>query len=366
VTSVGNHPAGDTDAARSARGRRGSLDLGRVAVAARVVDHVLGGWHTFPLDRRFVDEAEGACPGFISDIRANRDFGQRAVRWLAAQGIGQFLDIGCGLPINGATHETLARLGAPGRVVYVDQDPVAVAFAQNLQPTPLNVTALRGDLRDPASVLNHPDLLRRLDLRAPIAVLLLGVLGHLADTDRPARVLAQLIAHLAPGSYVVVSHPVHHRTMWREQRHLRGLYAATATPLHHRDVADVRGLLGEWELIAPGLVPVDQWPAAPPQASRSPALSMVGAVAAITPIGIATPAPPVAARSCRHDRCTVPASVAGQAAAFPLNRIREAAARRRGPAQTRPRPEALTAYDKGVAAGSFVHSGGTGDPTTDV
>jgi S-adenosyl methyltransferase len=59
----------------------------------------------------------------VTSVRANRAFLARAVRFLAAEaGIGQFLDIGTGIPAANNTHE-VAQSAAPGsRVVYVDYD----------------------------------------------------------------------------------------------------------------------------------------------------------------------------------------------------------------------------------------------------
>jgi hypothetical protein len=289
-------------------------------VAARVVDHVLGGWHTFPADRLFAEHAELACPGFIHDVRANRDFGRRVVRWMAAQGVRQFLDVGCGLPMNGATHETLAHLGVPGRVVYVDRDPVAVAFAQNLRPTPPGVTAICGDLRDPDSILNN-DVRDQLDFDQPIAVLLLGVLAHMADSDHPDQILGRLRCALAPGSYLGLSHAVHQPLMRHEQRRLRLLYRVTPTPLHHRTEDKLLQLLSGWDLVAPGLVPIGRWrPDDRPMAAAGALASVAGAVASVPEARVIASARSATTDACRSGRRVLPINPSRSEAAASLGR----------------------------------------------
>jgi hypothetical protein len=89
---------------------------------ARIYDYFLGGKDNFPADRQAGDRLAKELPGIERACRDNRDFLQRAVRYLAGQGIRQFLDIGTGLPTMGSVH-AVAQEAAPGaRVAYVDYD----------------------------------------------------------------------------------------------------------------------------------------------------------------------------------------------------------------------------------------------------
>ena len=69
-----------------------------VAHPARVYDYWLGGTENFAADRAAGDEAIAAFPGIVAAVRANRAFLARAVRYMAAAGVRQFLDIGTGIP----------------------------------------------------------------------------------------------------------------------------------------------------------------------------------------------------------------------------------------------------------------------------
>ena len=181
-----------------------------VAHSARVYDYLLGGSDNFAVDRdaaRQVAAFVGGMDNARAEARANRAFLGRAVRWLAAEaGIRQFLDIGTGIP-NADNVQTIALRAAPdARVVSVDHDPVVLAHAHQLlgPGDPARTAYVQADLRDPDVILARAA--RTLDLAEPVALLLVGVLHHVADPDDPHAIVAHLVRNLAPGSYLAVSH----------------------------------------------------------------------------------------------------------------------------------------------------------------
>ena len=106
------------------------------ANVARVYDYMLGGTHNFAADQAVGRMITAVEPNARGIGRANRAFLGRAVRFLAASGIRQFLDIGSGIPTEGNVHE-VAEQAAPGsRVVYADIDPVAIAHSTVVFPAP--------------------------------------------------------------------------------------------------------------------------------------------------------------------------------------------------------------------------------------
>src|SRR6266540_1008554 len=88
-----------------------SIDIERPS-AARMYDYVLGGSHNFAADRALADQIVAAMPDMPLLAQANRAFLRRAVRFLAAQGVRQFLDIGSGIPTRGNVHD-IAEQAAP-------------------------------------------------------------------------------------------------------------------------------------------------------------------------------------------------------------------------------------------------------------
>src|SRR2546421_4625029 len=95
--------------------------------AARVYDYFLGGAHNFEVDRHLAAQIARLTPNLAETMRANRAFLRRAVRYLAGEGIDQYLDIGSGIPPGGNVHEVAQGANPATPVVYVDVDPVAVA-----------------------------------------------------------------------------------------------------------------------------------------------------------------------------------------------------------------------------------------------
>jgi S-adenosyl methyltransferase len=103
------------------------------AHSARVYNYWLGGKDNFAADREAAEQAIAANPGIVTDVRVDRAFLARAIRYLAAEcGIRQFLDIGTGLPTASNTHEVAQAAVPSARVVYMDNDPVVLAHARDL------------------------------------------------------------------------------------------------------------------------------------------------------------------------------------------------------------------------------------------
>ncbi len=226
------------------------------ASAARVYDYLLGGFHHFAVDRRLADAYLAAVPDVAVMARQNRAFLRRAVRYLAGAGIRQFLDLGAGLPTVGNVHE-IAQAEAPGsRVVYVDQDPIAVALSQRLLKDNPDATVIRADLRRPDEVLDHPELRAMLDLDRPLAVLLVSVLHFV--TDDPYAVVGRYRDRSAPGSHVVISHATGAHRPGDIER-LRDLAAAAGISGTARDFAEILRLFRGYELLPPGLVWTAAW-----------------------------------------------------------------------------------------------------------
>jgi len=98
-------------------------------------DYFLGGSFNFLVDREAAARGRELYPDTPYIMRANRAFLLRAVRFLVAQGIDQFLDIGSGLPTVGNVHDVARRDNPAVRVVYVDRDPVAVHHSLDVLPS---------------------------------------------------------------------------------------------------------------------------------------------------------------------------------------------------------------------------------------
>jgi hypothetical protein len=146
-------------------------------------------------------EVRAVSPELSITAWANRRFHQRAGRYIAAQGVDQFIDVGCGLPTMENTHDVVGS----ARVAYIDYDPVVVSHGSALLARgDQRVKVLLGDLRDPAGVLDG--VRGFIDLSRPCGLLISAVLHFVPDTGNPVGAVASLMAALAPGSYLSLSH----------------------------------------------------------------------------------------------------------------------------------------------------------------
>jgi hypothetical protein len=240
-----------------------------VAHPARIYDYLLGGMDNFAADRAAAESGIAAAPEVRDIARANRDFLSRAVRFVAAElGIRQFIDIGTGIPTSPNVHEVAQAIAPDASVVYVDNDPIVSTHARALMAGPGHgaTTAVQADLREPQVILTHPDLTAIIDFSRPVAILLIAVLHHIADTDNPAGIVTQLLAPAAPGSVLVLAH-LAEDLMPANSRAVAEAASKAAVTLIPRRRDQILGLLHGLDLVEPGLVQVPLWrPDANPRA----------------------------------------------------------------------------------------------------
>ncbi len=230
-----------------------------VAHPARVYDYWLGGKDNFTADRAAAERVLEAKPGIRDNVRANRRFLARAVRFLAAEaGVQQFLDIGTGIPAANNTHEVAQAVRPEARVAYVDNDPIVLAHARALLTSVAGPTVfIDADLRQVDAILARAG--QTLDFSQPVAVMLIAVLHLIPDEDDPWRIVASFMDAVPSGSYLVLSHPARDVEAERSARAARRYNEHVATPMHRRARAEVARFFDGLDLIEPGLVQVHQW-----------------------------------------------------------------------------------------------------------
>jgi hypothetical protein len=233
------------------------MDLER-ANAARMYDYHLGGSHNFAVDREAALATTAAMPWVAAAIRANRAFLRRAVRYAAACGISQYLDLGSGIPTAGNVHEIARETHPEARVVYVDNESVAAAHSRSILADDPDADVVETDLRDLDAVLTAPTTRTLLDLDRPVCLLTVAVMHFVPDTDRPAALLARYRDHLVPGSLHVLSHATADHDPDTVAR-ASSTYRNTSNPITPRPRAEVAAMLGGLELAEPGLVDASAW-----------------------------------------------------------------------------------------------------------
>ena len=227
---------------------------------ARVYDALLGGKDNYAADRAVADKLAAAKPALRPNVRANRAYLGRVVRYLAAEaGIRQFLDLGTGLPNLDNTHEVAQGAARDSRIVYVDNDPVVLAHARALLVSTREGATdyLQADIRDPASVLEQAAA--TLDFGQPVAVMLLGVLYMIPDAELPYETVGAYVSALVPGSYLAISHPASDVDAEAAAQAAREYDNSLPTTQTNRNRAQVTKFFDGLELLPPGIVQLNHW-----------------------------------------------------------------------------------------------------------
>jgi hypothetical protein len=251
-----------------------------VPSSARLWNYWLGGKDHFAIDRKAGDEILAVYPQLRANARASRAFLGRAVRHLAGEvGIDQFLDVGTGLPTADNTHEVAQRIVPDARIVYVDNDPLVLAHARALLVgSPEGETKyVHADLRDPDRIVAEAATV--LDVRRPIALLLLGILGHVEYGAARAAVDA-LLDRLPAGSHLVVCDAADTSQAYNEaSERFQDKYepdgGVSYEPRSHEKIS---GYFTGLELVDPGVVFVDQWRPDPSATWKSMHVDELGGV----------------------------------------------------------------------------------------
>lgn len=242
---------------------------------ARIYDYLLGGKDNYEVDRQAGDQLAAVAPEVWISVRANRGFLQRAVRHVIDSGVRQILDVGTGLPTSPNVHEIAQEAEADVRVAYVDNDPIVKAHADALLNRAGTTSIVLADLRDPKSVVEHPEVRRIIDFDQPVALFLVAILHFIRDAEEPERIVATLRDALPAGSFLVLSHATDD---FAERSAAQAIYNNATASMNLRPRARIERFFEGFELVEPGLVQVPFWrpDGTPPESSAQ--IGFYGAV----------------------------------------------------------------------------------------
>jgi hypothetical protein len=226
----------------------------------RVHNYWLGGKDNYAADRELADKMIAELPDLAMIAQAHRRFMERAVRHLVTEERAtQFLLLGSGLPSTYNLHQVAQQVEPLAAVVYVDSDPVVAAHSRALLIShPKGAVAfVPGDVAEPAALLDDPELAAVLDLGSPVAVALSSTLMRHSDAAARA-ILDTLLARLAPGSHLVITHPTADFDPTGVQRAMQvgneGRLGASV-----RTRVEFAELFAGTQLLEPGVVPIEEW-----------------------------------------------------------------------------------------------------------
>ncbi|AJP03334.1 methyltransferase [Streptomyces cyaneogriseus subsp. noncyanogenus] len=234
------------------------IDTGRPH-PARMYDWFLGGKDNYPVDEELGRQLVAFAPAIPVMARMNRAFMHRATRWVAGQGVRQFLDIGTGIPTEPNLHQVAQEVAPDARVVYCDNDPIVLAHAEAL----LHGTAegavdyVQADARDTAAILEHAR--KVLDFDRPVALSLIALLHFLGDDDGAYELVERLKEALAPGSWLIMSHLTPDFHPEEAAQKVRDMYKAGGLTLDLRGRDRFARFFEGLEPAAPGIVAAEEW-----------------------------------------------------------------------------------------------------------
>ena len=175
------------------------------------------------------------------------------VRYLVDVGVGQFLDLGSGLPSAGNVHNVAHAIDPGCRVVYVDIAPNIVVEGRAMLAGNASAAMVCADLRQPEQVL---DAAQRTGLSTGCAG---ATRTNIPDTDDPALFIQTYVDAVWPGSYVAVAHNSDGESVASGLAMFHRFYQIPVPSLTFRNLTQIENFFNGLDLVEPGIVPVPLW-----------------------------------------------------------------------------------------------------------
>lgn len=225
---------------------------------ARTYDYMLGGKDNYPADREVGEIFMQRFPGAVQIAVDNRRCLIRAVNVMTRKlGIGQFIDIGSGLPTADNVHQVAGRANPGVRVVYADNDPIVLAHSRALLQENDRIAVLDADIRDPPQVLDATETKALIDFGRPVGIIASAILHYLTDEEDPLGVIWAFRNAVPAGSCLFISH---FRTLGDPlSAALQEVMVEAFGRGTWRTDAQIAEYFEGTRLLAPGIVPCAEW-----------------------------------------------------------------------------------------------------------
>lgn len=159
----------------------------------------------FEVDKAVAQHAQSIVYEMTDVAQTNRVFVRRVTRWLVAHGIHQIIDIGSGLPTDLNTHEIAQAVEPEVRVVYVDKDLTTKIHGEALVADNDRTIMVQADVREPKTIVDHPEIRAHLDFDQPIAYIMASLFHMVPDEFDPHMIIRTLMDAVPSGSYMALS-----------------------------------------------------------------------------------------------------------------------------------------------------------------
>ncbi|MEM8531676.1 MAG: SAM-dependent methyltransferase [Chloroflexota bacterium] len=225
-----------------------SVDTNKPNIS-RIYDYMLGGHNNFEVDRQAAQEILKTFESYPRWAKLNRWFLQLVAEQWAAQGQQRILDLGTGIPTQGHLHTILPD----AKILYTDNDPIAVAYARELlQDTP-NVRIEHVDMRDAATVIAMAKQTFGADRQ--VAVGCIGI-SYFIDDTHLQQLMQSLHNWAAPGSVMAMTVP-NTDIASNNVRETLDQFKRINAELFFRDKAAISKLCAPWKVVA--IKPLTEW-----------------------------------------------------------------------------------------------------------
>jgi hypothetical protein len=223
----------------------------RTPSIARVYDYLLGGKDNFAADRAVAERLLAVYPPIIETVPESRRFVERAVTWVAGQGITQFIDLGAGLPTAPNTHATAQAVSPAAAVAYVDNDPVVISHLTALLAHHADRAAvIPGDLHDRDAILGSAGLRAVIDLSQPVCVVM-GMILHFETAGEAAGLVKRYMSAVPAGSCLIATIASGKGTL--AGKFYQAYNASGFATMYNHQSADFASFFGDLEIMPPGL-----------------------------------------------------------------------------------------------------------------
>ncbi|KAJ4384036.1 hypothetical protein N0V86_000880 [Didymella sp. IMI 355093] len=196
-------------------------------------------------------------------VHENRAMVNRAIRWLAKDGVTQVVDLGSGKPSphGKSTHEAVNGITPEARVLYVEIEETAVAEGKRMIDEggwSERVAMIQESALTPASIMKNKEATQIIDWDKP-AMLVMSALVHFFQPEQYRPIMAFWRTNLKKDSALIMTHGSFDEydrnilTNVLEQYERMGMKAYLRTKVELIDIVE------GWKLMEPGLVRAGHW-----------------------------------------------------------------------------------------------------------
>lgn len=196
-------------------------------------------------------------------VRENRAMVNRAVRWLAKNGVTQVVDLGSGKPSphGKSTHEAMNAITPKARVLYVEIEETAVVEGKrmiNKGGWSKKVAMIRESALNPALVMRSKEAAQIIDWNKPV-VLVMSALVHFFLPEQYRPMMAFWRTNLRKGSALIMTHGSFDDYDRGALTNVLAQYERMGMRAYLRSRKELVDVMKGWNLMEPGLVRPGHW-----------------------------------------------------------------------------------------------------------